>query len=130
MNNKPGNKPPAGKPAGKPATKPATKPEAKPQDKPAGTEYQVGDEISYASAQGMLYGTVIKIIKDPSSPAVEVQFEDGRKEIKKSRDRAMRLLRRATGKSELDEQRGERKKLKDYDIEEVRRSEQRRGSRH
>jgi len=122
MNNKPGNKPPAGKPAGKQG--------GKPEEKPTGPDYQVGDEISYAAAQGMLYGTVVKIINDPSSPAVEIQFEDGRKEVKKSRDRAMRLLRRSTGRSELDEQHGDRKKLRDYDIEEVRRSEQRRGSRH
>lgn len=117
MSNKP--KPPAGKPA-----------PAQTSDKPAGPEYNIGDEISYAGAQGMMYGTVIKIIKDPSSPAVEIEFEDGRKEIKKVRDRAMRLLRRASGRSEAEEQRGQRSKLRDYDIEEVRRSDQRRGSRH
>ena len=124
MNNKPGNKPPAGK------KQPAKTSTTKPDNKPSGNEYQVGDEISFASAQGMIYGTITKIINDPSSPAIEVQFEDGRKEIKKSRDRALRLLRRAGGKSELDEQRGDRKKQRDYDIEEVRRSDQRRGSRH
>jgi hypothetical protein len=105
-------------------------PVAKPQShKPTIQEYRVGDEISYASPQGMFYGTVIKIINDPSSPAIEIEFEDGRKETKKVRDRAMRLLRRASGKSELEEQRGGRPKLRDYDIEEVRRSDQRRGSR-
>ena len=135
MNNKPGNKPPAGKQqAGK---QQASKQQASKQqagkpttDKPSGSEYKVGDEVSYAAAQGMLYGTIIKIINDPSSPAIEIEFEDGRKEIKKSRDRALRLLRRASGKSEVDEKRGDRAKLRDYDIEEVRRSDQRRGSRH
>ncbi|MEW6730494.1 MAG: hypothetical protein AB1489_04055 [Acidobacteriota bacterium] len=118
MSNKSGNKPSAGKPVTK-----------SPASKPAGTDYNVGDEISYATAHGMDYGTIVKVINDPSAPAVEVQFEDGRKEVKKTRDRAMRLLRRATGKSELEEQRGDRGRLRDYDIEEVRRSEQRRGGR-
>ena len=142
MSNKPGNKPPAGKQqAGKQQTgkqqtgKQTGKQTSKPADdksteKPAGSDYKVGDEISYAAAQGMLYGTVTKLIKDPSSPAIEIEFEDGRKEIKKVRDRAMRMLRRASGKSEVDEKRGDQKKQRDYDIEEVRKSEQRRGSRH
>ncbi|MBL8151222.1 MAG: hypothetical protein JNN15_14960 [Blastocatellia bacterium] len=92
--------------------------------------YQVGDEISFASAQGMMYGTVIKLINDPSSPAVEIEFEDGRKEIKKVKDRALHLVRRATGRSEIDEMRGKRKWSRDQDIEDVRRSDQRRGGRH
>src|SRR5438045_6708542 len=103
MTKKP--KPPAGKPApAKPApAKPGTKPAAKPESaaQPTYHEYLVGDEISFASPQGMIYGTVVKIIKDPSSPAIEIEFEDGRKEVKKTRDRALRLLRRASGKSEL-----------------------------
>src|SRR5262249_5430598 len=99
----------------KPA-KPAAKPQTDTASAPKSMEYQIGDEISYASAQGMLYGTVIKIIKDPSSPAIEIEFEDGRKEIKKVRDRAMRLLKRASGRSELEEKRGDRKQLRDHDI--------------
>lgn len=131
MSNKPNNKPAAKAPANAaktPATKPATT--APVNDKPA-IEYNIGDEISYASPQGMLYGTVVKLVKDPASPAIEVEFEDGRKEVKKVRDRALRLLRRATGKSEIEEQRGNRgRTLRDEDVESVRRSEQRRGSRH
>ncbi len=93
-------------------------------------EYRIGDEISFAAPQGMFYGTVVKLITDPSSPAVEIEFEDGKKEVKKIRDRSLRILRRAGGKSEADEKYGSRAKTRDYDIDEVRRSEQKRGSRH
>src|SRR5688572_2099058 len=110
MSNKPGNKPPAGKPQpGATAKSPASKTPAPAatNTKPAGPDYAVGDEISFASPQGMLYGTVVKIIKDPTSPAIEVEFEDGHKEVKKVRDRALRLLKRASGRSEIEEQRGD-----------------------
>lgn len=93
-------------------------------------EYRIGDEISFAAPQGMFYGRVVKLVADPTSPAVEIEFEDGRKEIKKVKDRSLHLLRRAGGKSEADEKYGTRAKTKDYDIDEVRRSEQKRGSRH
>ncbi len=92
--------------------------------------YQVGDEVSYAAPNGMVYGTVRRIINDPSSPAVEIEFEDGKREIKKVRDRALHLVRRSTGKSEMDERRRDPIRQRDLDIEEVRRSDQRRGSRH
>ncbi|MFY9221187.1 MAG: hypothetical protein WAQ98_00880 [Blastocatellia bacterium] len=109
---------------------------SKPQAKPAvaqttsNFEYRIGDEISFAAPQGMFYGTVVKLIPDPVSPAVEIEFEDGRKEVKKAKDRAMRILRRASGKSEMEEKRGPGSKMRDYDIDEVRRSEQRRGNKH
>lgn len=94
-------------------------------------DYRIGDEISFAGGQGMLYGTVTKVIQDPASPAIEIEFEDGHKETKKIRDRALRLLRRASGKSEMDEsRRRDNKQIRDYDVEAVRLSEQRRGSRH
>ncbi|MCS6884020.1 MAG: hypothetical protein RMM17_10895 [Acidobacteriota bacterium] len=89
--------------------------------------YQLGDEVSYATPNGMMYGTVVRVISDPSSPAVEVEFEDGKREIKKVRDRALHLVRRASGKSELDERRQEPLRQRDTEIEEVRRSDQRRG---
>jgi hypothetical protein len=109
----------------------------KPPSKPSTTnqnqtnfEYRIGDEISFAAPQGMFYGKIVKLISDPISPAVEIEFEDGRKEIKKVKDRSLHLLRRASGKSEVDEKYGTRAKMRDYDIAEVRRSEQKRGSRH
>lgn len=93
-------------------------------------EYRIGDEISFAAPQGMFYGKIVKLIADPASPAVEIEFEDGRKEVKKVKDRSLHLLRRAGGKSEADEKYGTRAKMRDYDIDEVRRSDQKRGSRH
>jgi hypothetical protein len=53
-------------------------------------------------------------------------FEDGRREIKKSRDRALHLVRRATGASELDEKHADRRRGADAEIDEVRRSDVRR----
>ena len=55
----------------------------------------------------------------------EIEFEDGRKEIKKVRDRSLSLLRRATGQSEEEERHKDRERLHDPDIERIRRSEQR-----
>ena len=94
-------------------------------NKPHTTNYRVGDEISYAMPAGMLYGTVTRVLGAGDAAAVEVEFEDGRKEIKKVRDRALSLLRRATGQSEEEERHRDRERLKDFDIERVRRSEQR-----
>jgi hypothetical protein len=74
----------------------------------------------------MQYGEVIRIVAPGPDGAVEIQWEDGRREIKKTRDRALRLLRRATGLSELDEQRGHRRHSLDDEIAEVRRSDIRR----
>ena len=87
-------------------------------------EYRQGDEVSYALPSSMLYGTVIRVIREGDSSAVEIEFEDGRKEIKKVRDRSLRLLRRASGKSELEERHSDRQRLRDPDVERVRRSEQ------
>ena len=63
--------------------------------------YGIGDEVSYAFGSGMAYGEVVRVLE--GGEAVEVQFEGGRREIKRARDRALRLLRRVSGVSELDE---------------------------
>ena len=90
----------------------------KPQfHKPQPPNYEVGDEISYAAANGMRYGSVVRVLPD----AIEVQFEDGRKEIHKTRDRVLRLLKKAHPAPD------DRARPKIRDIEDVRRSEIRRG---
>jgi hypothetical protein len=94
-------------------------------NKPHRTDFKVGDEISYAMPSGMLYGTVTRILGSGESTAVEVEFEDGRKEIKKTKDRGLALVRRATGLSEEDERHSDRSRLRDPDVERIRRSEQR-----
>ena len=94
-------------------------------NKPKTLVYKVGDEISYAQPSGMLYGEVIRVLDGGESGAIEIEFEDGRKEVKKVRDHALNLLRRASGKSEAEEAASERGRLRDYDIEAVRRSDQR-----
>ncbi|MBI3651537.1 MAG: hypothetical protein HY231_11020 [Acidobacteria bacterium] len=90
------------------------------------TKFNVGDEVSYAQPSGMLYGEVIKIVDASESGAIEIHFEDGRKEVKKVKDSALNLLRRASGKSEEEERHSDRQKLRDLDLEKVIRSEQRR----
>jgi len=87
--------------------------------------FHVGDEISYAGGSGMMYGEVTRLLGSGESAAIEIQWEDGRKEIKPVKDRALALLRRASGKSEVEEKHGDRGRLKDFDIESVRRSDQR-----
>ena len=87
--------------------------------------YNEGDEISYAMPSGVLSGTVSRVIGQGDSSAVEIEFEDGRKEIKKTRDRALSLLRRATGKSEEEERHSDRERLRDPEIDRLFRSEQR-----
>ena len=87
--------------------------------------YNEGDEISDAMPSGVLYGTVTRVIGQGDSSAVEIEFEDGRKEIKKTRDRALSLLRRATGKSEEEERHSDRERLRDPEIDRLFRSEQR-----
>jgi hypothetical protein len=91
---------------------------------PVTTNFGVGDEVSYAVGAGMTYGQVIKVIE--AGQAVEILFEDGRREIKRSRDRALRLLRRSSGKSEFDETHADRGESRDREIDEVRRSDVRR----
>jgi hypothetical protein len=83
--------------------------------------YGIGDEVSYAVGAGMLYGEIVRLLE--GGQAVEIQFEDGRREIKKARDRALRLLRRASGASELDERHADRTRTRDREIDEVRRSD-------
>ncbi|HKV41394.1 MAG TPA: hypothetical protein VJX67_19465 [Blastocatellia bacterium] len=83
-----------------------------------------GDQVAYALPAGMHYGTVLRVLGTDESQAVEIEFEDGRKEIKKVRDRSLSLLRRATGASENDEKRSSSPRLKDWDVERIRRSEE------
>lgn len=89
--------------------------------KPDQIRYGIGDEISYAIGSGMIYGEVTRLLE--GGEAVEIQFEDGRREIKKARDRALRLLRRVSGASELDEKHADRTRSSDREIDEVRRSD-------
>src|SRR6185369_6460293 len=92
------------------------------------TDFKTGDEISYAMPSGVLYGTVSRLLGAGETAAVEIQFEDGRKEIKKVRDRALSLLRRASGASEEEERHSDRERLSDPEIQRMFRSEQRRRS--
>jgi hypothetical protein len=87
--------------------------------------FRPGDEVSYAMPSGMLYGTITRVLGTGDSIAVEIEFEDGRKEVKKARDRALNLLRRASGISEEEERHKDRERLNDPEIERIRRSEQR-----
>ena len=88
-------------------------------------DFKKGDEVSFAMPAGMLYGTVIRVLGEGESAAVEIEFEDGRKDIKKVRDRALSLLRRASGVSEEEERHADRERLHDTEIERLFRSEQR-----
>jgi hypothetical protein len=92
------------------------------------TDYRAGDHVAFAMPAGLHYGTVVRVLGQGESTAVEIEFEDGRKEIKKARDRALSLLRRASGASEVEERQGDRTRLRDPDVERVRRSEMRRRS--
>ncbi|MGH9938158.1 MAG: hypothetical protein ACREAM_18080 [Blastocatellia bacterium] len=91
-------------------------------NKSRNTSYGVGDEISYAFGSGIAYGEVVRLLE--GGAAVEILFEDGRREIKKSRDGALRMIRRASGASELEEKRSDRDRLRDHEISEVFRSDQ------
>lgn len=82
-------------------------------------EFQVGDEVMYAGAAGVRYGTVIRVIGAGNAQMVEVEFEDGKRELKKASDRALRLLRRKVTEEV-------RQEFRDREVEEVRRSETRR----
>ena len=90
--------------------------------------FNPGDEISYAMPSGMLYGTITRLLGDGESAAVEIEYEDGRKEIKKVRDRALNLLRRSSGVSEEEERHSDRERLRDPEVERIRKVEQRRRS--
>jgi hypothetical protein len=87
--------------------------------------FRIGDEVSYAMPSGVLYGTITRMLGEGDSSAVEIEFEDGRKEVKKVRDRALSLLRRASGISEEEERHKDRARLHDPEIERIRRSDQR-----
>jgi hypothetical protein len=84
--------------------------------------YKTGDEVSYVFGSGIAYGDVVRILE--GGAAVEIQFEDGRREIKKARDGSLRLLRRSSGASEIEEERSDRNRVRDYEIDAVRRSDQ------
>lgn len=86
--------------------------------------FGVGDEISYAFGNGMAYGEVLRVLE--GGQAVEIQFEDGRREVKKARDGSLRLLRRASGASELEETHRDRSRARDIDVSEVMKSDIRR----
>ena len=92
-------------------------------NKHAPVNFNVGDGVAYALPSGMLYGTVLRVLGDGDSKAIEIEFEDGRKEIKKARDRALSLLKRASGTSEKEEMQRGKERLKDFDIERVRRGD-------
>jgi hypothetical protein len=96
------------------------------EHKQVATTYGMGDEVSYAVGSGMNYGEVVRVLQN--GEAIEILFEDGRREIKRSRDRALRLLRRASGRSEVDERHADRTASRDQEIDEVRRSDVRRRS--
>lgn len=85
------------------------------KSKSKGREYKVGDEVSYALAAGIRYGTVVRVLGD----AVEVEYEDGKKETKKMTDSRLRLLRRRSDEDD-------RRRSYQQDVEEVRQSEIRR----
>jgi hypothetical protein len=87
--------------------------------------FRAGDEISYAAPSGMMYGTVTRVLGSGESAAIEIEWEDGRKEIKPVKDRALALLRRASGASEVEERHADRRRPSDSEIESVRRSDQR-----
>ncbi|MCS6817714.1 MAG: hypothetical protein N0A16_12695 [Blastocatellia bacterium] len=82
-------------------------------------EFQVGDEVMYAGAASVRYGTIIRVIGAGNAQMVEVEFEDGKRELKKASDRALRLLRRKVAEDV-------RPEIRDREVEEVRRSETRR----
>lgn len=43
-------------------------------------EYRIGDEVSFAAGHGMQYGEVVRIITPGPDGAIEIQWEDGRRE--------------------------------------------------
>ena len=96
-------------------------PSQKPSDAARTVSFAVGDEVSYAVGKGVGYGEVIRVLE--GGGAIEILFEDGRREIKRSKDRALRLLRRASGHSEEDERHSDRVASRDQEIDEVRRSD-------
>jgi hypothetical protein len=81
-------------------------------------EFRVGDEIMYSSATSIRYGTIVRLLGGASdNQMIEIEFEDGRKEMKKSRDRSLRLLKRRQQEPDR------RAEYHDREAQEVRRSE-------
>jgi hypothetical protein len=93
-------------------------------NKPRTIDFKPGDEVSYAMPSGVLYGTISRVLGAGDAAAIEIEFEDGRKEVKKVKDRALSLLKRASGRSEEEERHRDRDRLRDPDIQRVFRSEQ------
>ena len=96
-----------------------------PTNRPTTKVFGIGDEISYVFGSGVVYGEVVGLLE--GGAAVELLLEDGRREIKKTRDGALHLIRRASGKSELEERNEDRGQVRDWNVTEVIRSEKRRG---
>lgn len=91
-----------------------------------GQNFGIGDEVAYAMGRGLRYGRVVRNLGTGEQSAVEIEFEDGGRETHKSRDRALSLLRRASGMSAAEEQLQDRRRQDDADAEATRRGEQRR----
>jgi hypothetical protein len=96
------------------------------RDQKAAPKFGVGDEVAYALGRGMRYGQVVRILGAGDTAQIEIEFEDGAREVHKMKDRALSLLRRASGASARDEETQDRRKVSDPDIERARRSDQRR----
>jgi hypothetical protein len=92
----------------------------------AGPRFSTGDEVAYALGRGMRYGRVVRVLGTGDTSSVEIEFEDGGREMHKMRDRALSLLRRASGESAKDEELRDRRRVVDPEIERARRSDQRR----
>src|SRR5262249_54706067 len=74
------------------------------RQQPSSQRFGVGDEVAYALGRGMRYGRVVRVLGAGDTATVEIEFEDGGREVHKMRDRALSLLRRATGESARDEE--------------------------
>jgi hypothetical protein len=90
--------------------------------------YGVGDEVAYALGKGLRYGSVVRLVGAGDQASVEIEFEDGGREVHKMRDRALSLLRRVSGVSAREEEIADRNRLKDHEVDAARRSDQRRRS--
>ena len=97
-----------------------------PQGKKQPPQFGVGDEVAYAMGRGMRYGTVVRLVGTGEMAQIEIAFEDGGKEVHKVRDRALSLLRRASGASARDEELKDRRRVSDPDIEAAWRGDQKR----
>jgi hypothetical protein len=74
----------------------------------------------------MRYGQVVRVIGSGDTASVEIDFEDGAREVHKMKDRALSLVRRASGQSERDEETKDRRRVSDPEIERARRADQKR----